>query len=246
MNLTFHRFRNRATGQVFTAPAGRYGNFLNSIKKLVNYVQYNIPRYYVAHLTLTVADNVAEIDSKHLHRVIQFIHQRLKRAESDFKYIAVKEFQDRGAIHYHVLYIYSKPYVFPSPKEVAESWRLGFVKITAPKVRLKMQKISNYLGKYIGKGYEFESLECKKSFTASQIRQIYKLTASRLAEVISRYGKERLQYLSCTFRKVFIEGWITEDENILGLDIKTEKRKRTLLIEFPSEWSYDGTFNEPF
>jgi hypothetical protein len=236
MPLKYRQFRNKITGQVIYMPAGRHGNFLNSIKKLVNYVYYNIPRYYVAHVILTIADNIAEVDSNHLHRVIQFIHQRLKRAESDFKYVAVKEFQDRGSLHYHVLCVYSKPYVFPSPQEVAESWKLGFVKITAPKVRLKMQKIANYMGKYIGKGYEYETLECKKSFTASQIKQIYKLAAHRLHSVISRYGKDRLKYLSCTFRKVFIEG--TNSESL--------KKERILLHEFPSDWNYEGICGEAF
>ncbi|MBI5050319.1 MAG: hypothetical protein HZC11_05465 [Nitrospirae bacterium] len=242
MGLTFRKFRNKLTGEVCFMPAGRYGNFLNSVKKLVNYIRYNIPRYYVLHLTLTVAENTSDVDYKHLHRVIQFIYLRLKRAESDFKYIAVKEVQERGAVHYHILCIYSKPYVFPSPDEIAKSWRLGFVKITAPKLRLKMQKIVGYLGKYIGKGYEYEALDCKKSFTASQIMQIYKLSAPRLAEIVNRYGMSRLADLTCTFRKVFIEGW--SEESILGTVFKT--RQRILLHEFSSQWSYAGVYEEPF
>jgi len=56
MPLTFMRFRHKETGQVWEAPAGRYGNFLNSVKKIVHYVQYNYPKYYIVHLTLTVAE----------------------------------------------------------------------------------------------------------------------------------------------------------------------------------------------
>ncbi len=118
--------------------AGRYGNFKNTLKKLVNYIYYNFRKFYVAHVTLTVAENVAEVDFKHLHRVLQMIHKRLTREDSDFKYVAVKELQERGAIHYHILCIYSKPYVFPSAEDIAHSWRLGFVKISAPKLRLKI------------------------------------------------------------------------------------------------------------
>ena len=54
MPLKFRCFRIRNTGQVCYMPAGRYGNFLNSVKKLVSYVQYNMPKYYVVHLTLTL------------------------------------------------------------------------------------------------------------------------------------------------------------------------------------------------
>jgi hypothetical protein len=127
MPLSYRQFRNKTTGKICYTPAGRFGNFLNTIKKLVNYVRYNIPRYYFVHLTLTVAENVSEVDSKHLHKVTSFIQQRLKRAGSEFKYVAVKELQERGAIHYHVLCVYSIAKVFPSSAEIAKSWGLGFV-----------------------------------------------------------------------------------------------------------------------
>ena len=43
--------------------------------------------------------NVAEVDFSNLHRGMTFIGQRLKRCGSDFKHVAVKELQERGAIH---------------------------------------------------------------------------------------------------------------------------------------------------
>jgi len=242
MSLKYKCFRHRETGQVCYVEAGRYGNFKNSLKKLVNYIRYNIAKYYIAHLTLTVAENVTEIDSKHLHRVLQFISQRLKRSESDFKYIAVKEMQERGSIHYHVLCIYSKPYIFPSSEEIAGSWRLGFVKITAPKLVIKVEKIASYIGKYIGKGYEYEALDVKKSFTASQIKQIYKLTTKRLERVIQKFGKSRAEEFQCTYTKVFLTGY--SEHEIMGS--KVRKAFKTLIMDFPSEWAYEGVFDEAF
>jgi len=188
----------------------------------------------MAHLILTVAENVPEIDFKHLHRALQFIDKRLERAGSDFKYVAVKEIQDRGALHYHILCVYSKPYTFPSSDEIEKSWRLGFVKITAPKLRLRVEKIANYIGKYIGKGYEYEALDLKKSFTASQIKQIYKLAPKRLAEVVVKYGKEKSETFKCTYRKVY---------EMFDNGFRIAKR---LIEEFPSEWSYEGVVYEPF
>src|SRR4030067_2059325 len=108
MGLRNRIFRHKVTGKLSYMPAGRYGNFLNSIKKLVNYVRHNYPKYYCAHLTLTVAENISEVHFKNLHRVTQFINQRLKRAGAEFKYVACKELQERGAIHYHILCIYNK------------------------------------------------------------------------------------------------------------------------------------------
>src|SRR4030042_4229890 len=191
MPLTYLRLRNVKTGELIHVAKGRYGNFLNSVKKIVNYVRYNYEKFYVVHFTLTVAENISDVSCEHLHRVDTFIKQRLKRAGAEGKRIAVKEFQERGAVHFHVLYIYNKAYVFPHSSDIAKSWKLGFVKISAPKIRVKLGKIIGYLGKYIGKGYEYEALNFKKSFTASQIKQIYKLTPKRLFFVMSKYGKEK-------------------------------------------------------
>jgi len=242
MPLIYRQFRHKETGQVCYIEGGRYGNFKTALKKIVNYIRYNIPTYYVAHLILTVAENVAEVDFRHLHRVLQFVDKRLKRAGSDFKYIAVKEIQDRGAIHYHVLCVYSVPRVFPSSNEIASSWKLGFVKITAPKIRLKLYKIANYIGKYIGKGYEYEALDVRKSFTASQIKQIYKLSPDRLAEVIGRFGKSMAEQFSCTYRKVFLVGY--EVSSLLGTEIR--KPFRDVIMEFASEWEYEEVVYDPF
>lgn len=235
MGLRNRVFRHKVTGKLSYMPAGRYGNFLNSIKKLVNYVKHNYPKYYCAHLTLTVAENISEVHFKNLHRVTQFINQRLKRAGAEFKYVACKELQERGAIHYHILCIYNKPYVFPSSDEIALSWKLGFVKITAPKVRMKLYKIAKYIGKYIGKGHEYEALESMKSFTASQIKQIYKLSPERLLDIIARFGKEQAEEFKCTYRKVF---------EIIKLDPFPVTRK--LVKEYPSEWEYVGIEEVPF
>jgi hypothetical protein len=249
MALSFRKFIHKETGKAIYAPAGRYGNFLNAIKKLVSYVHCNYQRYYIVHLTLTVAENVSDIDFKHLHRVMQFIAKRLERAGADFKYIAVKEFQERGAIHYHVLCIYNKPYVFPSSEDIAKSWGLGFVKITGPKIRMKLYKIANYIGKYIGKGYEYEFLDFKKSFTASQIKQIYKLSPKRLTEVMTKYGKERAEKFICTYRKVYervykpaytVKGIVLDVIEMPAIFVKE------LIVEFPSEWAYGGIYQEPF
>ncbi len=241
MPLSFRCLRNKETGQPCYVPAGRYGNFLNSVKKLANYVRYNIPKCYIAHVTLTLREAAAEIDFKHFHRVMQFIDIRLKRAGSDFKYIAVKEIQKERlekygeeAVHYHVLCIYSKPYIFLYAEEVARSWTLGNVKITAPKIEMKLNRMIRYVGKYIGKGYEYETLNFKKSFTASRIKQIYKLTPRRLAVVISKYGKEKAESLKCTYRKVY---------EMFDNGFEVVKR---LVEEFPSEWLHEGVCHEPF
>jgi len=42
MPLIYRCFKNKKNGQVCYIPAGRYGNFLNRVKKMVNYVRFVI------------------------------------------------------------------------------------------------------------------------------------------------------------------------------------------------------------
>ncbi len=99
---------------------------------------------------------------------------------------------------------------------------------------MKLNKIASYIGKYIGKGYEYEALSVKKSFTASQIKQIYKLSPVRLANIMNRYGKEKAETLKCSYRKVY---------EIVDNGFRTVK---VLLEEFQSVWSFEGVYDEPF
>jgi hypothetical protein len=236
MALRFREFQHKETGERIYLPTGRVANFYTAVKKIIHYVRYNFEKYYVVHVTLTVAENLLEVDWDHVHRVMNFIKKRIERAGGEIKYILIKEYQKRGAIHFHMLGVYNKPYIFPSSDDIAKSWRLGFVKVTAPKVRLKLYKVVSYLAKYIGKGYEFEYLETKKSFTASQIPQIYKLSASRLFEVIIKFGKETAERFICTYRRVYKR----------GISLKPLRTKNELVMEFPSKWAFVGYVDEPF
>ncbi|MCG2722238.1 MAG: hypothetical protein L6290_09525 [Thermodesulfovibrionales bacterium] len=116
---------------------------------------------------------------------------------------------------------------------------------------MKLWKIVGYLGKYIGKGYEYETLNFKKSFTASQIRQIYKLSTERLAEVIAEFGKERAEGFKCTYRKVYEYTYVkklvyTIKDFFLDVVEKRECVKKELIKEFASEWIYEGVYSGPF
>jgi hypothetical protein len=225
--LLFNRFHNKRTGQWCYVPAGRYANFQNSIKKIKQFVQYNFTRAYCAHVSLTIADPLDQEDySKSLHRVQQYIARRLSRSGTQFKAIAVKENQSRGVLHFHMLCFYDKAYQFPSAPDIERSWRLGGVHITAPKGLHKVGKIINYIAKYIGKGYEYSSLDYRKSFSASQIKQIYKLSRDRLATVLQTYGRDLAEGFKCTYRRVMDGG--------------------NCVLEFMTDWVYWGKALEPF
>jgi hypothetical protein len=208
--LSYRRFQNVETGEFSYAPAGRVGRFYNSVRKIKQFIFYNWKKFYIAHVTMTVAVAEEGVFAKELNRALTFIRMRLERDGVEFLYAAVKEVQyerlkKRGecVIHYHVLCFYSVAYAFPAAEEIEKSWGLGNVKITAPKLRLKVNSLVGYLSKYMGKGFEFEALDVKKGFSTSQVAQIYKLNPGRLQEVIKKVGVHGAKLLKCSFTKVW-------------------------------------------
>jgi hypothetical protein len=70
--------------------------------------------------------------------------KRLKRRHADFIYVAAREFQQRGAVHYHLAI---NTYI--DHEELSELWSQGFVWIE--KKTDNYSKMANYIGKYITK-----------------------------------------------------------------------------------------------
>ena len=116
-------------------------------------------------VTLTFKDNVTDLDEAN-YEYRQFI-KRLnykvygKRC-SNLKYSAVVEFQERGAVHYHVIF-YNLPYI--KSNVIEEVWGNGFVKIN------KIDDIDNvgaYICKYLTENNDDSRLKGRKSYFNSR------------------------------------------------------------------------------
>jgi hypothetical protein len=59
---------------------------------------------------------------------------------------------------------------------------------------------------------------------------------------MQKFGKSRAEEFKCTYTKVFLVGY--SEIEILGT--KCGKVIKNLIMDFPSEWAYEGTCNEPF
>jgi hypothetical protein len=97
------------------------------------------------HLVLTYKENMKDVDKadKHLKK---FIYE-LRQIYPYVKYIATREFQERGAIHYHVL-LNQRVDV----KKVSKLWNKGFIKLVAHKNQLKaVMYVLKYINKEVGK-----------------------------------------------------------------------------------------------
>jgi hypothetical protein len=111
--------------------------------KVVTRIRNNVRRLAIANFdehskffTTTFKDNVTDIGFGN-NQFKKFI-KRLKYSYGDFKYLAVIEFQKRGAIHYHILVDFE----YIEQSELEKIWGNGFVwikdLITGVSVNLKL------------------------------------------------------------------------------------------------------------
>jgi len=142
-------------------------------------------------LTLTFADNVSDL------RVSNYEFKKFRQRLEDnlgikLQYLAVPEFQKRGAVHYHVI-IFNFPYV--KNKQLQEIWGNGFVKIN------KIDSVDNvgaYVCKYLHKDLDDDRLKGKKCyFTSRGLRKPIEIKEKeQVMELQSNLPAEKLTYTS--------------------------------------------------
>lgn len=124
-------------------------------------------------LTLTFEENVTDLNysNNELKKWIKRVnYQVFKTKKSEMKYVAVIEFQKRGAVHYHILC--NLPYT--DVKSLADSWGHGFIKlnkIKGDKKRFGSDECDNvgaYVCKYMTKDNDDGRLKERKSYLMSQ------------------------------------------------------------------------------
>lgn len=113
-------------------------------------------------VTFTFARNVKDLDTAHKYWA-EFA-RRMRSRHGSLKYLAVVEFQKRGAIHYHVLY-FNLPFIYGAKASLAKTWGQGFVKlITVDHVR----HLGAYVSKYLQKDIMDKRLIGEKAFFCSK------------------------------------------------------------------------------
>jgi hypothetical protein len=116
--------------------------------------------------TLTFRDNVQDI--KLANEEFKKFRQRLSRriwgrnSANNLKYVAVIEFQERGAVHYHMV-TFNMPYIPHS--ELTEIWGHGFVHIRAID---EVDNVGAYVTKYMTKDNKDDRLRGEKCYFSSR------------------------------------------------------------------------------
>lgn len=133
--------------------------------------------------TLTFADNVTDLKyaNNQFCCFIKRLNRYLTKMHKDkVQYIAVVEFQERGAVHYHLLC--NLPFI--SAKTLQEIWGNGFIRIN------KIDDVDNvgaYVTKYMTKDNEDERLVGNRSYFTSQgLKKPIEIINTDIAAVIQR------------------------------------------------------------
>jgi hypothetical protein len=107
------------------------------------------------HLILTYAENMKDANKsdQHFKEFMKAVH----KVYPNLKYLATREFQKRGAIHYHIL-LNQRIDV----KKAQKMWSHGFISLVQHKNKLKAVM---YALKYISKGIEENVLQTENGHT---------------------------------------------------------------------------------
>lgn len=150
----------------FGKNGGRKGNVAEEVanadrSKAVSRAKRNIRRLILAnalciHMVLTFKENVDDVEDA--DKAFNKFWIRLRKEYPKYKnikYVATRERQKRGAVHYHVVIDRFVPH-----KVMLEVWGHGFVTLVA---HGNVLKASNYLSKYLGKELESEEWVSEKT-----------------------------------------------------------------------------------
>ena len=128
-------------------------------------------------ITLTFADNITDITEA--NKMFNSWRTNVKKIKKDFKYLAVPEFQKRGAVHYHILSnlgIEDKEIILKQQIKTGKAvkfddlydvkyWTKGFARVDF--IKNDYKKIYSYICKYMTKDID-NKLFGKKRYFYSQ------------------------------------------------------------------------------
>lgn len=116
-------------------------------------------------VTLTMLEDLGISRSYNVFAV--FIRRCRRTLGKDFKYIAVPEFQKRGAVHFHVL-IWGLDHLFENERNnryFQRLWQRGFVDSLPTD---GSPRLAGYLAKYMSKALQDDRLHYQKAYVCSR------------------------------------------------------------------------------
>lgn len=150
-------------------------------------------------MTLTFADNMSDVS--YADNEFKKFNKRLKDRYGSYDYIAVREFQKRGAVHYHIVCNvpfnwHDKKQLQALEREIGENvWKHGFVDIQRMNNTKRGQNVDNvgaYLTKYMSKEFDDSRLQGKKAYLNSKgLVQPIVITGDAALKLVEEYKNKK-------------------------------------------------------
>lgn len=167
-------------------------------------------------ITLTFAENVKDV--KTANGIYKKFMDRMRYQYGSFKYATVIEFQQRGAVHYHM--IADLPYI--EKDELARIWAQGFVKIndiTNQNSGKGVDNVGAYVTAYMTKEQSDQRLMGQKAyFTSRNLTRPITVHGMDAIELIEAYGLEGK-------KEVFTSCYESEHQGIIVYKEYNRKRE---------------------
>lgn len=146
-------------------------------------IEHNITTQSV-FITLTYAENMQ--DYKQALKDYKVFSVLMNRYYQDFKYICIKELQERGAIHFHLIWFNAQDI---SQERLSKIWKNGFVHIKEITDISNLGRISSYMSKYLTDQTKKQILKGFRKFSKSNnLLQSYtaKITEDEYYDIIQK------------------------------------------------------------
>lgn len=122
--------------------------------------------YLSVFVTLTFRENLTDLtiaNEEFTDFVRRFSFAYFSSSTNQLKYLAVPEFQKRGAIHYHCIF-FNLPFREDAKLILDHCWQFGFSKI---KALSRVRNVGKYISKYLSKDFVKLGHRGKKCYFAS-------------------------------------------------------------------------------
>lgn len=194
-------------------------NIRKSAKRIMELVKHNAGQYKKSNgavyppifLTLTFEENVQDWDyanTEHTNFLKRLNYRVYGKKCSELAYISVPELQDRGAIHYHILF-FNLPYI--DKLEVQEIWGNGQTRIETEKMKdMQGENLGKYITKYMTKQFYSKDKNGEYKFYYSQDKwegkKVYFASKNLIKPQTFKISTEELKEID----------WLLEDMNFIS------------------------------
>jgi hypothetical protein len=160
------------------------------------YIKTKREPYAPVMLTLTTKDNIPDlsITNPMLTLFIKRFNYELGDKTAYLKYVAIPEWQERGAVHYHVA-LFNMPFVAHS--KLTDIWGEGYIWLTRTD---RTRSVGRYLTKYMTKGFGDSRFKNHNRYTPSKGLHRPKVLYNQLQ---ARHIKSKLPQSSLLYRKEY-------------------------------------------